>query len=156
MRNNERIKSIGVLCLFLLGKMFFFVLNSRWKRSALWLIIGFSLLAVFNLYNGTSTKQIPAVNYSEFVIQVKNGQVADAFIRAFSGWPYLYNLSSCKISLDYSKPCQKSCKNKNWMSWFPMHLLVGFSVYWCFLSAPNAKWHWSCHGSRKIPCPSSG
>jgi cell division protease FtsH len=81
MRNNERIKSIAVLCLFLLGKMFFFVLNSRWKRSALWLIIGFSLLAVFNLYNGTSTKQIPEVNYSEFVIQVENGQVADTFIR---------------------------------------------------------------------------
>ena len=62
-------------------KNFFFVLNSRGKRSALWLIIGFYLLAVFNLYNGTSTNQIPAVNYSEFVIQVENGQVADAFIR---------------------------------------------------------------------------
>ncbi|MGL6188057.1 MAG: ATP-dependent zinc metalloprotease FtsH [Holosporales bacterium] len=124
------------------------MLNSRGKSIALWLIIGLFLVAVFNLYNGTSTKQIPSVDYSEFVTQVENGQVADAFIRGdhvmgrfvdgrtFTTYlppqdpSVIQNLVKHHARVKIGPPEEATPSFfQILLSWFPMLLLVGVWVF---------------------------
>lgn len=124
------------------------VLNSRGKSIALWLIIGLFFVAIFNLYQGTTTKTIPSVDYSEFMGQVDNGQVTDVLIRgeqvtgrfsdgrSFTSYvpsndPTLMgNLLRHHVRVKVAPPEEATPSFLQIvLSWFPMLLLVGVWIF---------------------------
>ena len=52
------------------------------KNIALWLIIGLLLIALFNLFQGTSNKRTQSpVSFSDFIVAVESGQVSEVNIK---------------------------------------------------------------------------
>ena len=57
-------------------------MNNFGKNLALWIIIGLLLVALFNLFQSSSTRSPQAsVPYSEFIADVEAGQIADVTIK---------------------------------------------------------------------------
>ncbi len=124
------------------------VFNFRGKSVALWLIIGLFLIAIYNLYQGTSTKSIHAVDYSDFIAQVESGKVSDVLLRGDyvtghlkDGRPFatyvplndhtlVNNLMNRQVRLRVA-PAEEATPSffQVLLSWFPMLLLVGVWVF---------------------------
>ena len=52
------------------------------KNIALWLIIGILLIALFNLFQGTSTNQVnSSISFSDFISAVESGNVSEVQIQ---------------------------------------------------------------------------
>ena len=56
------------------------MVNSFYKNVALWLVIGLMMVALFNFFN-RQQPSVEAIDYSEFVFQVRNNNVAEVTIR---------------------------------------------------------------------------
>ncbi|WP_207459409.1 ATP-dependent zinc metalloprotease FtsH [Azospirillum sp. SYSU D00513] len=123
-------------------------MNNFGKNLALWIIIGLLLVALFNLFQSSSTRgPQTTVPYSELVAEVDRGQVADVTIkgnqvsghftdgRSFSTYiPPEANLvqrlseRNVRISAvpdDSNVPSLFSVL----LSWFPMLLLIGVWIF---------------------------
>ncbi len=123
-------------------------MNNFGKNLALWIIIGLLLVALFNLFQSSSTRSPQAsVPFSDFLNEVERGQVADVTIkgnqisghftdgRSFSTYsPPDANVvdrladRSVRISAmpdDSNVPSLFSVL----LSWFPMLLLIGVWIF---------------------------
>ena len=118
------------------------------KNIALWLIIGILLIALFNLFQGTSTNQVnSSISFSDFISAVESGNVSEVQIqgdnvegffedgRPFSTYAPNYpnlvdklNDSGVRIT---AVPIGKGMHPilSVILSWFPMLLLIGVWIF---------------------------
>ncbi len=123
-------------------------MNNFGKNLALWIIIGLLLVALFNLFQSSSTRGNPgAVAYSEFINDLNHGQVNDVTIqgnvitgtlkegRSFQTYmPNDPNLVSRLLEKDVRVKSQPSDENVPslfgvLLNWFPMLLLIGVWIF---------------------------
>jgi len=118
------------------------------KNIALWIIIGLLLVALFNLFQGTSSNRTSSViSFSDFVGAVESGNVSEVNIRGNNvegyfddGRPFVtyspnypdlvnkLNENGVKIT---AEPADKSLHPflSILISWFPMLLLIGVWIF---------------------------
>jgi len=118
------------------------------KNIILWVVIGMLLIALFNLFqNSSSTNQSQEISFSDFLIAADNGNISEVKIvgnnvsgffedgRSFStyspNYPHLVdklNQSGVKI---VAEPSDKSMHPilSVLLSWFPMLLLIGVWIF---------------------------
>src|SRR6185312_284664 len=122
--------------------------NNFGKNLALWIIIGLLLVALFNLFQSSSTRG-PQTNlaFSDFLSDVDRGQVADVTIqgnnisghftdgRAFATYapndPSLVSKLTDKRVRITAAPIEDNVPSlfSILVSWFPMLLLIGVWVF---------------------------
>jgi cell division protease FtsH len=122
--------------------------NNFGKNLALWIIIGLLLVALFNLFQSSSTRgPNPSLPFSDFLSDVNRGQVADVTIqghniaghftdgRAFSTYapddPNLVGRLTDKQVRITAAPIEDNVPSlfSILVSWFPMLLLIGVWVF---------------------------
>jgi cell division protease FtsH len=122
--------------------------NNFGKNLALWIIIGLLLVALFNLFQTSSTRGPQAsLPFSDFISDVNRGQVADVTIqghnigghftdgRAFSTYapddPNLVSRLTDKQVRITAAPIEDNVPSlfSILVSWFPMLLLIGVWVF---------------------------
>ncbi len=118
------------------------------KNIILWIIIGILLIALFNLFqNSSSTNQSREISFSDFLIAADNGNISEVKIvgnnvsgffedgRSFSTYSPNYpdlvdklNQSGVKI---IAEPAERSMHPilSVLLSWFPMLLLIGVWIF---------------------------
>ena len=118
------------------------------KNIALWLIIGLLLIALFNLFQGTSSNRInTSIPFSDFLAAVEAGNVSEVHIqgdkvegffddgRSFNTYAPNYpglveklNLRGVRIT---AEPAGKGMHPilSVLLSWFPMLLLIGVWIF---------------------------
>ena len=118
------------------------------KNIILWIVIGFLLIALFNLFqNSSSTNQSKEISFSDFLIAADNGNISEVKIvgnnvsgffedgRSFSTYSPNYpdlvdklNQSGVKI---IAEPAERSMHPilSVLLSWFPMLLLIGVWIF---------------------------
>ena len=118
------------------------------KNIILWIIIGLLLVALFNLFQGTSSKRTSsAISFSDFITAADSGNISEVIIRGnnvdgyfddgrpFSTYSPSYpnlvdklNLNGVKIT---AEPADKSMHPilSILLSWFPMLLLIGVWIF---------------------------
>lgn len=123
-------------------------MNNFGKNLALWIIIGLLLVALFNLFQTSSTRGPQAsLPFSDFLSDVNRGQVADVTIqghnigghftdgRAFSTYapddPNLVSRLTDKQVRITAAPIEDNVPSlfSILVSWFPMLLLIGVWVF---------------------------
>ena len=118
------------------------------KNIVLWIIVGLLLVALFNLFQGTtSNKSYTKISFSDFIIATDTGNVSEVNIRGniiegyfedgrpFStyspNYPNLVDkLSSAGVKIT-AEPAGKSMHPilSVLLSWFPMLLLIGVWIF---------------------------
>ena len=118
------------------------------KNIILWIVIGILLIALFNLFqNSSSTNQSKEISFSDFLIAADNGNISEVKIvgnnvsgffedgRSFSTYSPNYpdlvdklNQSGVKI---IAEPAERSMHPilSVLLSWFPMLLLIGVWIF---------------------------
>ncbi len=118
------------------------------KNIILWVVIGLLLIALFNLFqNSSSTNQSKEISFSDFLIAADNGNISEVKIignnvsgffedgRSFSTYSPNYpdlvdklNQSGVKI---VAEPSERSMHPilSVLLSWFPMLLLIGVWIF---------------------------
>ncbi len=118
------------------------------KNIILWIVIGILLIALFNLFqNSSSTNQAKEISFSDFLIAADNGNISEVKIvgnnvsgffedgRSFSTYSPNYpelvdklNQSGVKI---IAEPAERSMHPilSVLLSWFPMLLLIGVWIF---------------------------
>jgi len=118
------------------------------KNIILWVVIGMLLIALFNLFqNSSSTNQSKQISFSDFLISADNGNISEVKIvgnnvsgffddgRSFSTYSPNYpdlvdklNQSGVKI---VAEPSERSMHPilSVLLSWFPMLLLIGVWIF---------------------------
>ncbi len=118
------------------------------KNIILWVVIGILLIALFNLFqNSSSTNQSKEISFSDFLIATDNGNISEVKIvgnnvsgffedgRSFSTYSPNYpdlveklNQSGVKI---VAEPSERSMHPilSVLLSWFPMLLLIGVWIF---------------------------
>jgi len=118
------------------------------KNIILWIIIGLLLVALFNLFQGTTTSRSSTIiSFSDFLASASSGNVSEVIIRGDQvegyfddGRPFstfspdypnlvdLLNANGVKIS---AEPAGKSMHPllSILLSWFPMLLLIGVWIF---------------------------
>ena len=118
------------------------------KNIILWVIIGLLLIALFNLFKGTTTSRSSTIiSFSDFLSASNSGNVSEVIIRGNQvegyfddGRPFstfspnypnlvdLLNANGVKIS---AEPTDKSMHPllSIFLSWFPMLLLIGVWIF---------------------------
>src|SRR5215216_6918189 len=122
--------------------------NNFGKNLALWVIIGLLLIALFNLFQGPSSRgPQTSLAFSDFLSEVQSGRVTDVVIqgdsisghfqdgRSFNTYaPYDPNLVNRLTEHDVRISAQPLDENMPSLlgvlvSWFPMLLLIGVWVF---------------------------
>ena len=118
------------------------------KNLALWVIIGVLLIALFNLFQGTSKKSLQAnVSFSDFIAEVESGNISSVNIkgnniegyfedgRSFTTYAPNYpdlveklNKEGVEISAEPNDRGMHPLLNI-FISWFPMLLLIGVWIF---------------------------
>ena len=118
------------------------------KNIVLWIIVGLLLVALFNLFQGTtSNKSYTKISFSDFIIATDTGNVSEVNIRGnkiegyfddgrpFStyspNYPNLVDkLNSAGVKIT-AEPADKSMHPilSVLLSWFPMLLLIGVWIF---------------------------
>lgn len=124
-------------------------LGNNSKNIALWLIVGLFLLALFNLYQGSSTRHtVQSVDFSEFMAEAASGHVADVLIRGdqilgrfvdgrqFSSYAPPHDAGLVERLMAHNVRIKAAPPEENapsffhiLLSWFPMLLLVGVWIF---------------------------
>ncbi len=117
------------------------------RNLALWVIIGLLVVALFNLFQGpTSRSGSSSVAYSEFLNDVQSGQITDVNIqghtvsghyrdgRGFTTYtpndPTLVSkLTERGVRVNAMPPEENSTLMQILISWFPMLLLIGVWIF---------------------------
>jgi cell division protease FtsH len=120
-------------------------LNNLFKNVAIWLVIALVMMTVFNQFNTRQTAQ-SQVDYSQFIEQVRQGQVAKVTIeghvlrgvqadgKRFTTYapsdPWLVSdLLKNGVQVEAKPEEQPSMFMSIFVSWFPMLLLIGVWVF---------------------------
>jgi cell division protease FtsH len=120
-------------------------LNNLFKNVAIWLVIALILMTVFNQF-GTRQASQSQVDYSQFIEEVKQGQVAKVTIeghilkgvrgdgRRFTTYapsdPWMVSdLLKAGVVVEAKPEEQPSMLMSIFISWFPMLLLIGVWVF---------------------------
>ncbi len=120
-------------------------MNNLFKNVAIWLVIALILMTVFNQFNTRQTVQ-SQVDYSTFIEQVRQGQVAKVTIenhvlrgvtsdgQRFTSYapsdPWLVSdLLKAGVQVEAKPEEQPSMLMSIFVSWFPMLLLIGVWVF---------------------------
>ncbi len=120
-------------------------MNNLFKNVAIWLVIALVLMTVFNQFNTRQTAQ-SQVDYSTFIEQVKQGQVAKVTIenhvlrgvssdgQRFTSYapsdPWMVSdLLKAGVQVEAKPEEQPSMLMSIFVSWFPMLLLIGVWVF---------------------------
>jgi cell division protease FtsH len=121
--------------------------NNFSKNLALWVIIGLLLVALFNLFQGSTTRPQTSLAFSDFLSQVESGQVTDVNIagdqvtghfvdgRGFSTYapndPKLVERLHDKGVKISAAPADDGVPSLFgvFVSWFPMLLLIGVWIF---------------------------
>ena len=118
------------------------------KNIVLWIIIGLLLVALFNLFQGTSSNRNASnISFSDFIVAVESGNVSEVNIRGNNvegyfedGRPFTtyspnypdmvekLNSSGVKITAEPSDRAMHPILSIL-LSWFPMLLLVGVWIF---------------------------
>jgi cell division protease FtsH len=120
--------------------------NNLAKNIAIWVIIAVILMTVFQQFGAHQTSQT-TIPYSDFIEQVKQGQIKEAIIDGHvirgmseSGKPYVTysppgdiwltsDLLKNGVKVDVKPEQQQSVLMSIFISWFPMLLLIGVWVF---------------------------
>jgi cell division protease FtsH len=120
--------------------------NNLAKNIAIWVIIAVILMTVFQQFGAHQTSQT-TIPYSDFIEQVKQGQIKEAIIddrvirgMSESGKPYVTyfpagdiwltsDLLKHGVKVDVKPEQQQSVLMSIFISWFPMLLLIGVWVF---------------------------
>jgi cell division protease FtsH len=120
--------------------------NNLAKNIAIWVIIAVILMTVFQQFGARQTSQT-TIPYSDFIEQVKEGQIKEAIIdgnvvrgMSESGKPYVTyappsdiwmtsDLLKNNVKVDVKPEQQQSVLMSIFISWFPMLLLIGVWVF---------------------------
>jgi cell division protease FtsH len=120
-------------------------LNNIAKSIAIWLVVALVLMTVFNQFTGKG-KEDNQIVYSQFMQQVKDGQIASVQIdghvvrgktqdgREFSTYApsdiwMVNDLLKYNVSVEAKAEQQRSVLLEIFMSWFPMILLIGVWIF---------------------------
>jgi cell division protease FtsH len=120
-------------------------LNNLFKNVAIWLVIALILMTVFNQFNTRQTTQ-SQVDYSQFIEEVRQGQVAKVTIEGhvlrgvrgdgarFTTYapsdPWLVSdLLKNGVVVEAKPEEQPSMLMSIFISWFPMLLLIGVWIF---------------------------
>lgn len=120
-------------------------MNNIFKNIAIWLAIAMVLLAIFNV-SGVKNNTDNQVVYSQFIQQVKNGQIAKVQIdgrilhgtthdgKKFNTFapsdPWLVSdLLKNNVTIEAKPEEEQSLLMSIFVSWFPMILLIGVWVF---------------------------
>jgi cell division protease FtsH len=121
--------------------------NNFGKNLALWIIIGLLLVALFNLFQSSSTRPQASLAFSDFISDINRGQVADVTIqgnnisghftdgRVFATYapndPKLVDRLTEKGVRIQAAPIEDNVPSlfSILVSWFPMLLLIGVWVF---------------------------
>ena len=118
------------------------------KNIVLWIIIGFLLVALFNLFQGTSSNRTSSViSFSDFIAAADSGNISEVIIRGnnvegyfddgrpFSTYSPNYpnlvdklNSSGVKITAEAADKSMHPILSIL-LSWFPMLLLIGVWIF---------------------------
>ena len=118
------------------------------KNIVLWIIIGLLLVALFNLFQGTSSNRNASnISFSDFIVAVESGNVSEVNIRGNNvegyfedGRPFTtyspnypdmvekLNSSGVKITAEPSDRAMHPILSIL-LSWFPMLLLIGVWIF---------------------------
>lgn len=121
-------------------------MNNLFKNVAVWLMIALVLMTVFNQFGGRPAQQAAQVDYSQFIDEVRAGQIAKVTIdgnvlrgvRAdgarFTTYspsdPWLVSdLLKAGVVVDVKPAEEPSMLMSIFVSWFPMLLLIGVWVF---------------------------
>ena len=118
------------------------------KNIVLWIVIGLLLVALFNLFQGSSSsRSVPQISFSDFLASIDSGNISEVNIRGNNvqgyfndgrpfktyspNYPNLVdklNESGVKIT---AEPSDKSMNPllSILISWFPMLLLIGVWIF---------------------------
>jgi len=125
----------------------FTAVNMFGRNLALWVIIGLLVVALFNLFQGPSSRTgNSSVAYSEFLNDVQSGQITDVAIqghtvsghyrdgRSFSTYtpndPTLVSkLTERGVRVNALPPEENGTLMQILISWFPMLLLIGVWIF---------------------------
>ncbi|PPR47310.1 MAG: ATP-dependent zinc metalloprotease FtsH [Alphaproteobacteria bacterium MarineAlpha5_Bin9] len=118
------------------------------KNIALWLILGFLLIALFNLFQGASSnRSSPSISFSDFIAAVDSGVVSEVNIKGNDVQGFFEDGRSFNTySPDYPNLIDKLNSNgvrinaepvgrgmhpllSVLLSWFPMLLLIGIWIF---------------------------
>jgi cell division protease FtsH len=137
-------------------------LNTFYKNLSMWLVIGLSMILLFNLFNqpqGQST----SLTYSQFVNAVErnnittvqiSGDIVSGKMQDGQAFRTVYPVNDDEMisilrqnGVDISvKEVQKdSFLMSIFVSWFPMLLLIGVWIFF-YASDANGWWKRWCHG----------
>lgn len=120
-------------------------MNDVVKNILLWIVIAAVLMAVFNNF-GNKPSQVEETSYSDFLTQVKQGQIRRVLIdgRLIQGWTasgsrftvyspgdpgLIGDLLKGGVEIDARPPEQQSLLMQIFISWFPMLLLIGVWIF---------------------------
>jgi len=120
-------------------------LNNLFKNVAIWLVIALVLMTVFNQFGARQMAQ-SQVDYSQFIEEVKQGQIAKVVIEnnvlrgvrndggRFTTYapsdPWLVSdLLKAGVVVEAKPPEEPSMLMSIFISWFPMLLLIGVWIF---------------------------
>ncbi len=122
-------------------------MNTFYKNLSMWLVIGLTMILLFNLFNNKQQTQSNALSYSDFVAQVENKAITKVSIDGDTltgtlqdGKPFkaIYPVNDSELLSILRKSgvdiTVKEAQKESWMmtifvSWFPMLLLIGVWVF---------------------------
>ncbi|MCP5279260.1 MAG: ATP-dependent metallopeptidase FtsH/Yme1/Tma family protein [Thiobacillus sp.] len=121
-------------------------MNNLFKNVAIWLVIALVLMTVFNQFNTRPGVTQSQVDYSQFIEEVRSGQVAKVTIdghvlrgvrsdgRRFSTYapsdPWMVSdLLKYGVQVEAKPEDEPSMLMSIFISWFPMLLLIGVWVF---------------------------
>ena len=120
-------------------------MNSMSRNVILWVVVALVLMAVFNSF-GPRRASERTVDYSQFIAQVKGGQVdrvvieegsvrgvtsgGEKFVVYTPNDPHMIDdLLANKVGIEVAAPDRQSLLMQVFISWFPMLLLIGVWVF---------------------------
>ena len=122
-------------------------MNNMGKNLVLWIVIGVLLVAVFNIFQGPSSRgPVDSLAFSDFLGNIENRQIKDVTIqgdvinghfadgRAFTTYaPYdpglVDKLSASGARITAAPKDEGSILQNIFISWFPMLLLIGVWIF---------------------------
>jgi cell division protease FtsH len=122
-------------------------LNTFYKNLSMWLVIGLTMILLFNLFNNKPQASTNALTYSDFLAQVQNKAISKVSMDGDTitgvmqdGKPFktIYPPSDTELISSLRKNgvdiAVKEAHKDSWMmtifvSWFPMLLLIGVWVF---------------------------
>ena len=121
-------------------------MNTFYKNLSMWLVIGLTMILLFNVFNKTPGQQSSQLTYSEFWSSVETGIISRVTIQGEKilgtgqdGRPFMTvapddtelipMLRQSGVDISVKEPERDSMWMSIFISWFPMLLLIGVWIF---------------------------